>query len=73
MASDPSRIVTPLAVITGGSANDSLMGTAGDDTILGNGGNDTINGNGGNDSIDGGDGIDKPQAIGEAMQRLLRR
>lgn len=47
-----------MAVINGGSGNDSLKGTAGADTILGNAGRDTIDPGHGNDSVDGGAGAD---------------
>lgn len=39
-----------LAVLTGGSGNDTLNGGSGNDTINGSAGNDTINGGAGNDT-----------------------
>ena len=47
-----------MALIEGGSGDDTLIGTTGDDTINGNGGNDNIRGGAGNDMISGGPGND---------------
>ncbi|MEZ5957198.1 MAG: FG-GAP-like repeat-containing protein [Hyphomonadaceae bacterium] len=43
---------------TGGSGNDSFLGSANDDMISGGDGNDTLYGDFGNDAINGGDGDD---------------
>ncbi len=57
-----------MAVITGGTGNDtltggvdadSISGLAGNDTLVGNGGNDTLIGGAGSDSMEGGDGADR--------------
>jgi Ca2+-binding RTX toxin-like protein len=47
-----------MAVITGTSGNDNLVGTFEDDSITGGAGNDTIDGDGGADTIEGGSGND---------------
>ncbi|WP_162560038.1 peroxidase family protein [Methylotetracoccus oryzae] len=47
-----------LAVITGTTANNTVVGTANDDLILGLTGNDTLTGAAGNDIVDGGGGGD---------------
>ncbi|MGY6215846.1 peroxidase family protein [Methylolobus aquaticus] len=47
-----------LAVITGTTTNNTVVGTANDDLILGLTGNDTLTGAAGNDIVDGGGGGD---------------
>ena len=47
-----------MALITGDDNPNILSGGPADDTILGLGGNDTLSGGGGNDTIDGGSGND---------------
>jgi Ca2+-binding RTX toxin-like protein len=45
-------------VVSGGTGNDTLIGTAGDDFLVGGDGNDTLRGLGGNDILSGGLGDD---------------
>ncbi len=47
-----------MAIINGGTGDDSLPGTSGADIINGFAGNDTLEGYGGDDSLNGGDGRD---------------
>lgn len=47
-----------MMVVLGGSAGDTITGTAGADVLQGNGGADTLNGAGGNDNLLGGAGDD---------------
>lgn len=47
-----------MMVVLGGSAGDTITGTAGADLLQGNGGADTLNGAGGNDNLLGGAGDD---------------
>lgn len=50
--------VKQMALLSGGTGNDTLTGYAGDDVISGNDGNDTLNGRAGNDRLYGGNGAD---------------
>ena len=50
--------IIPRTPPSGGSSNDSLVGTSGDDTLRGLEGNDTLHGQSGNDYLDGGIGED---------------
>lgn len=56
--------------MTGGSANDYLLGAGGDDLITGGNGVDTLFGGAGNDTIDGGNGSDA--LYGDAGNDLIR-
>ncbi|BCW88353.1 hypothetical protein sos41_14920 [Alphaproteobacteria bacterium SO-S41] len=50
--------VMPLATISGGNADDNVVGTNGNDELYGLGGNDKLEGKGGADLLDGGSGED---------------
>jgi Ca2+-binding RTX toxin-like protein len=47
-----------MAILIGGSGDDSLVGTADSDTLSGGDGNDRLDGGAGNDALEGGAGID---------------
>jgi Ca2+-binding RTX toxin-like protein len=53
-----TTLLTGSGTISGGNANELIIGSAGVDTINGGGGDDCILGGGGNDAIQGGGGID---------------
>lgn len=50
--------VSQIENLTGGDANDLLVGNALDNTLSGGAGDDTLTGNAGNDTLNGGDGND---------------
>ena len=52
------NIVNGTSLLSGGTGNDTLTGTANADLLSGNAGNDTLNGNAGNDRLLGGAGND---------------
>ena len=55
-ASAISSILTNIENVTGGTANDTLIGNAGDNYLSGSDGDDTLEGLAGNDTLDGGSG-----------------
>ncbi len=56
--------------MTGGTGDDSLMGTVAADVIVGNAGNDSLYGRGGDDVLEGGEGHDL--MLGEAGNDTLK-
>ncbi len=48
--------ISDCEIASGGTANDTLIGTSGPNTLAGGQGNDTLLGLGGNDTLDGGTG-----------------
>jgi hypothetical protein len=80
LTAQQKALATEGNVISGTSANDTLIGTvrsdislggSGDDTIYGGAGNDFVTGGSGNDLIDGGAGIDTAIYLGVKSKHII--
>ena len=80
LTAQQKALATEGTIISGTSANDTLIGTvrsdislggSGDDTIYGGAGNDFVTGGSGNDLIDGGAGIDTAIYLGIKSNHII--
>ena len=57
-ANEKDNVAADVEILTGGSADDTLIGNDENNALLGNAGNDMLRAGGGNDQVDGGAGDD---------------